>query len=446
MTPITQGDGGFEKPKATIPKLKTLMLLLEKGLDINIEDEALTIDTGETSPDMMRKVSYDVVAIPQLERVVLSCDEVGNTSFVFDTEVCEEYGITPEYLAGLSKTEMKDLLEEDGRLGIQIDYSKGFANRLATALTEKFSDKADDSEDTFANKIEILKPKVERAPEGYLSESGIYRQHKVARHLVRQVVAELGESLGEVKHYLFGTRTAIGYSPEQQQKIIEKIDITDIAPEGFVTIKGISTKTGIAHKTIAIAVNKLGDSIGEVKEYRFGSAYAVGYSPEQQKLIIESMSVAESAPAGYMSAGSLRDQYRISHKSIKEAAEALQDVLGEVKEYRFGHKPALGFSPQQISLILEKINAQSFAPEGYLSVRSMASIYGTSTQTIDTAIEKIGISLGEVKQYRFRSITSPGYSPEQQRIILNYLHTHSKRVKLGEAALNVINRMAHEDA
>lgn len=70
VAPIVAGDGSFEKPKECIPKLKTLLLLLETefGIDLENDTELPPILEGPIHPGMVRSTTYKLVNIPSLNR------------------------------------------------------------------------------------------------------------------------------------------------------------------------------------------------------------------------------------------------------------------------------------------------------------------------------------------------------------------------------------------
>lgn len=284
---ITPGDGSFKKPKELIPKSKTLLLLLEKGLDIDITSDDVTITRGVVRPNMMRETSYNLVEISSLKRAVLVCDEVGNTTYVFDMETCADYGIDGDYLAEQMKSELNELIEQDSKLGRRIDYSKQYVDHLSEALLGEMRDDSGDN-DKVATQSDILKPKAPPAPQGYLSVRGIRREYGFAARTIRSAITELGNQLGEVRECRFGKQTAPGYSPEQIQQILEQIgEPAPPAPEGYLAVGGIHREYGFDAGSITRAITALGDQLGEASEYRFGKRTTLGYSPDQQRQILE---------------------------------------------------------------------------------------------------------------------------------------------------------------
>jgi hypothetical protein len=281
--PISPGDGSFELPKKRIPKLKTLLLLLETGLDVHIESEDVAITIGDVPPNMMRRSSYTSVEIRSLNRLVMVCDEVGNTTYIFDVDVCKEYGIDVDYLSRLTKVEIDELIKDDDRIGRRIDYSSKYVDNLTQYLTGEMSQ----DQDGTLQSVDILKPKAPPAPEGYLSLNGIWHEYGITQKTTQKAVDELGSELGEVTQYRFGSKTTAGYSPEQVAKILTHLDIAPPAPEGYLSLNGIWREYGITPYTTQKAIDELGPVLGEVKQYRFGTKTTVGYSPEQVAKILK---------------------------------------------------------------------------------------------------------------------------------------------------------------
>jgi hypothetical protein len=71
---IKPGNGEFDKYE-TVPKLKILLFLLKENFQLDIAD--IDIKGGKLSPEMMRNETYYLVTIPDINRTVLTCDELG---------------------------------------------------------------------------------------------------------------------------------------------------------------------------------------------------------------------------------------------------------------------------------------------------------------------------------------------------------------------------------
>ena len=92
-TPVPQATGsgtGMEK-KGKRPKLKNLLVMLKSEFDIDPDDsEAVSIVWGSVDPNMMREEPYCQVTVPELDKVILVCDEYENVTFVFNGEWVRE--------------------------------------------------------------------------------------------------------------------------------------------------------------------------------------------------------------------------------------------------------------------------------------------------------------------------------------------------------------------
>lgn len=104
---MTMGEGssGEARELKRLPKLKTALFVLGQDFGVDVYDEEqLRLSTGIVDPKMMRKTSYDAIELPQLERLLLICDENGNRTYVFDTAKLDEVKITPEMLKNGTKS------------------------------------------------------------------------------------------------------------------------------------------------------------------------------------------------------------------------------------------------------------------------------------------------------------------------------------------------------
>ena len=420
---IAPGDGSFEKPKELVPKLRTLLLVLDKVFNIDVrDDEAVRIESGIIRPDMMRGASYSVVSIPELVRTVFACDEIGNTTFVFDSTLCEEKG---NNLHDKTKDDLRDLIDEYPSLGIQIDYSKQYANHLVEALQEPFGSRSNNKNVAVDNNNYkyILQPNIKLAPEGYLSLQGIANELGIASQTAKKAVDQLSEKLGVVGQYKFGTTPAYGYSPNQVEMIHAHIGESmaeQKAPEGHLSILGIAKQLGVYHGTVSKAIAEINNELGVVKRYKFRSRTVSGYSPEQIEMIcthINRYAEIESAPDGYMSMNQIAKQFHTAYETLREVLSKMDNEFGEVKRYKFRRVIADGYSPEQIEMIQKHLNKHN----DYLSKYRIAKRLGAGHETISRAISEIGEDFGEIHRYRYSQRWVDGYSPEQVEMIRLHL-------------------------
>lgn len=129
----------------------------------------------------------------------------------------------------------------------------------------------------------------EDAPEGYRSIKGIAKTLGVADKIVRRAVHELEETLGDTTTYHFGTVCATGYSPEQQEQIVEYLrsngSLEELASKDIASTNRLMRELHVGNMAIRRAISLINSELGEVKRYRFGGAVATGYTPAQQEMI-----------------------------------------------------------------------------------------------------------------------------------------------------------------
>jgi hypothetical protein len=86
------GEGREKKDPSIIPRLKTLLYILEADFSLDLKE--LTLTQGQNTKEMVRKLSYVTVEAPEINRVVQVCDEEGNASYIFDLAEMEKHGIS----------------------------------------------------------------------------------------------------------------------------------------------------------------------------------------------------------------------------------------------------------------------------------------------------------------------------------------------------------------
>ena len=78
---IINGSGSDYVPAALVSREQYLLEVLK---ELKIEGDCIERWYGKNSPEMMRKESYSLWKIPELEKMVLVCDEEGNRTFVIN--------------------------------------------------------------------------------------------------------------------------------------------------------------------------------------------------------------------------------------------------------------------------------------------------------------------------------------------------------------------------
>ena len=415
---IVNGAGTFERP-LTMPRLKTILFILENTFSIDVKDPAqIDLKKGTLKGGMMRRESYYSVQLPGLNRTILVCDEEKNATFVFNNEALKEGAISYDDLIGLTKQEIKGLIEDDSSIGMRIIYSAEYVRNVISALKNK-----DQPEDETESAEKFLYPP---APEGIFKLSTIADNFGTTKMVLSRIVKLIPEEeMGVVNKYKYHFNISRGYTSEQQALIYSYAQKEHVfagaPPEDFLNVVGIGESLGLSRDVVGRAIAKT-KNLGEVKEYRYKIVTSPWYSVEQQALIYQTLVerglFADIAPEGFENTTSLAVLFDIGRVMLEQKIIELGDQLGKVKKYRFPTMTTFGYSPEQQAIIrgyLEQTGAISErAPEDYWTIRRMKQEWDVSFETIKLVVKELGETLGEVMEYRPQNNLKKSYSPEQR--------------------------------
>ncbi len=132
---IHAGSGTFEKKKL-LPRLLTLMYILEHDFEITPTRENVKIVEGVVTKDMMRKTPYVRIEIPELSRAVYICDEEGNVSYIFDSEKLAVAGLKLEEIDLDDKRDKDSLIAHHPGIGIRIRQTPNWVTEVSNVLRE----------------------------------------------------------------------------------------------------------------------------------------------------------------------------------------------------------------------------------------------------------------------------------------------------------------------
>jgi hypothetical protein len=143
---IERGSGEGIQEKSLVPRLLTLLYLLEKVFEI--EAGEITLTEGQVRPDMMRKTPYVRVEIPDMNRVVYICDEEGNASYVFDADKLDEISISIQDIDISDKEKINEMIAQHPGVGARIIQTKNWRVNMANLLSEDMPKKIEYMETT----------------------------------------------------------------------------------------------------------------------------------------------------------------------------------------------------------------------------------------------------------------------------------------------------------
>jgi len=418
------------------------------------EDKKVDIQVNPVDSEEGQSNRY-MIEIPKLNRIILAYDNRANEFHVFDSSKFQEFELTVDELKTYTtKQEIDDLLGDDPILGQKIVYSSHFTEDLVLAIKNSMADQ----ESEYDNVIRLFKRdlkdisettiketenskfnqqsvnlEINIASDGVLSTSELAKKLHVSDAVVRSIIRKMTDEelteLGMIKQYRFGSRIVNGYT-SLQQSLIDTAGrrqglIADQASDGVVSIRYMFRYLNMSINTIRQIIDDLGDQLGEINLYKFGSSVAEGLTPKQQALIEaaarERGFKADKASNGILSMKATSRKLRINVTSLTQIIDDLGDQLGKIEFYRFSNIISRGLTPKQQALIEANARERGLiidkAPEGVLTLRSTRRKLRINVTSLTQIIDDLGDQLGKIELYRFSNNISRGLTPKQQALI-----------------------------
>ncbi|HEX5743842.1 MAG TPA: hypothetical protein VFX84_00085, partial [Candidatus Saccharimonadales bacterium] len=433
--PLEVRDGShYFEGADKMPRLKTLLFVLANDFGVDVNDRnQLNIIKGSVANNMVRQDGYYLVDVPALGRLILVCDEHANATFVFDSGELEQREIVTEELVQISKDELRDFLDDNPHAGQRISYSRNFVPDIISAIAVPATSDSPRNTDTTQSGGRYLAPK---APEDVVSLYGLVKLMDVNSSAVEQAIQDLEDDLGELHAYRFGSVATIGYTPEHQERIRQRLEeqgYYEEPPEGYLHQWGIAKVLGVDPGVVQRAIARLGDDLGSAQKYKSARRRTSHYSIDQQRIIREDLEnrgiFNEPVPEDYLSARDIAEHYGVSPATVAKVIDEVMEDLGETRIYRFGAKATTGYSPSQQTVIADRLEKGGAltqpAPAGYASISGIAKALGLGHPAINRAIGELVEDLGETQTYKFTTRNATGYSPEQQNLIAAQLDAES---------------------
>lgn len=258
---VKEGDGSFRE-KNMHERLKTTLFILQQDFGIDIHDKTKLRLTAGGTEGIMRKASYNLIEIPELERVILVCDEEGNVSYVFDSALLAAQNFQEENLASLSKDELNELLMKNAAAGQRIVYSKSFVANMISAINTPAGN------DTAIVQKSYLYP---RADSDVISIDAARKELKIDRATLIKIMNDVGIV---ATRYVFTTVEGDGF-PLEQMDVVKDHPFFEIplAEGKAVSLNELAKELGTDHKFIRRRAEAEGLTVGE---WRFGKTKKIG--------------------------------------------------------------------------------------------------------------------------------------------------------------------------
>ncbi len=419
---IVEGSGRGIQETVVLPKLKTELFVLEQDFGVDVLDsEQLILSTGVLEPNMQRGISYDVIELPRLERLILSCDERGNRTYVFDTEKLHEFKITPEMIKCGTKSQLNELLAARPEVGKSINYSLNYVERVRGAIENPGAKLLPEKDK--AEQAEYLKV-IEKAPEGWMTANRLAKELDVSFGVVmRRYNEHIGE-VGPLTTYKTSHGKTEGFkyfSPEQVEKMKQIIEdnAKTVAPEGWMTMNGLAKVLGVGYPVLARYYDAHANEIGQLTEHSrdlSGETYKY-FSPDQIEKIRQGFAKnVEVAPAGWMTASGLAQELSVGRGTImKWYAEHTSEIGPLMKYVNARNKVLEYFSPEQAEKIKQALTDKGErAPEGYMTAKALAKMLNISREAVVECYKRYIGYVGPLAQYvNAQNKKYEFFSPEQ---------------------------------
>jgi len=290
VRPIVPGNGEGVLENKLRPRLKTLLFILKKDNDIDLDQ--LKIAEGITTNEMMRKEPYYSVEVPSLNRTVLVCNEEGNATFVIDTKKLEELEISTEQLLDMTKDELNALMAAHAGFGRRIIQSDSWVNNIAVNLSE-----IQLSANEQANTQETPRSYLNGTERDRQGNALLYSANDIGNRGDRKGIIDVSHSTIrrkaeeleiEGQEAIFGRKKGTGYDPWEVNQIRDELyrqNLIERSPaDRIYSASDIGNKGGrkgiidVNHTTIRKLVIELGI---KGQEASVGGNKSIGYNREQ---------------------------------------------------------------------------------------------------------------------------------------------------------------------
>ena len=149
---IPKGNRHPFEVASLVPRLKLLIYILDN--DFNIEPDDINLTRGIVTDKMVRRESYVTAEINTLHRIVQVCDEAGNASYVFDSDIMRIAGVTVNQLNKFGKDEKASLMKKFDGIGTRLTQNPHWRDAMSELLSSPL--KGESERQAVVNRLENL--------------------------------------------------------------------------------------------------------------------------------------------------------------------------------------------------------------------------------------------------------------------------------------------------
>jgi len=391
-TAITAGSGDFSR-NPLVPKTEVALFILEKefNIDLNNQNE-FQMNTGVNSSQMIRQVSYDFINLPTLHRAIASCDEIGNRTFIFNTNTFTNANISLDQIKDMSKQEIQDLLTNNPELGVDLIYSKKYPAHLTELIkdpTQALVKQIENDPDNIGQDKQYLK-EIVAAPKGWVTAThfmrtheglvGYQRFHKIMQEKIQEkkiTQKEYKDSAGRVQYF---------YNLNKLEEVFADHINTESVPDGWITPSEFCRQhSRVYQKTLEkrIAESNLTPKI--YKDNSRGHRIREYYKEEDLEKLISD----DKIPEGLITLGGFANKHDgIGREKLLKLIEA--NKL-ESREIKVRDATRAFYKIEDLERIVAPFINTEKAPEGYITVETFARDKGITREAVQRRTEEKGL-------------------------------------------------------
>jgi len=364
---VTPGSGKGLEEKKLIPRLMTLVYILEHDLGLHIgkdddvdKDAQVVLVRGEVVDSMMRTVPYYRVSVGPYNRTIYICDGEGNAGFVFVTDRIQEVFPSIEDLDRASKKEYKDMIEAHPGIGMVVRYGANWRERMLEAITSDFEMLSE----TELSKQKIVRPRsdfeskkvIPKKKEGWESANSLQVICKTSKKTIKDYTNQFeNEHLDWFEIQKASGNDAMHYHPDLVAEIIEHFTDVPQKREGWECASSLSMLKIADYESIKkYAETFRSQHLDWFEDQEVGSKTAEHYHPDFVAKIIEHFSSIQVKREGWESANGLENLVKPDPKSIKKYAETFHGAHPQwSQKQRIAGSEVICYHPDLIAKIIE---------------------------------------------------------------------------------------------
>lgn len=247
--------------------------------------------------------------------------------------------------------------------------------------------------------------KYEPAPEGYLTINKLTVLLEIAKEIILKKAKEIFPDIDLEKPNFLNTKRvpSFHFSPEQVEKIAEKLKVYKPAPAGYITNNRLANLLNAHEDTVTRKATELFPGIDlETPNYLSTNKYpSFHFSPEQVKKITEEFEKYKPAPTGYLTNNKIASLLGTAEKTINLKVSKLFPGL-DTKTPNYldiGRHPIFHFNPEQVKKIKDEFEKYKPAPEGYLTNNGVAMLLKVSEKSITKKAKELFPDLDKTPNY-----------------------------------------------